>query len=360
MPNATPYGFFDLRDLYAQRASTVNVQVMRTAIEQSAQYQTELTNRFISLWCEPTTVHQEKFKLPGIGTLQPLDPDGNPLPTKGGTTYTVSYPLHGGGDAYGDNRVTRAKMTVEEVAERVLSAQSKDADWMRRHLLASILDNTTYVFDDDEFGDLTIHPLANNDGVQYINKLGQVVTANHYYAQAAAIADLTNPFPTVYDKLSSFPSNNVSSVNPVVTYVASDLKPSIRLLTNFVEATPFGVIPGTNTATIDASLSRFVLPGMTLLGVTDDQVIIEWGSLPSTYFVSWATGAGQFIKMREHPEAELRGFTSEEYSPDGNHREYRFIRWAGFAPANRIGAVVGHIGNAVYQVPAAYATPLKV
>ena len=66
------------------------------------------------------------------------------------------------------------------------------------------------------------------------------------------------------------------------------------------------------------------------------------------------------LRMREYPSAALQGLFTENHSPDGNLNEYRFIRAAGFGAYNRVGAVAFHIGNAAYQIPAGYETPLAV
>ena len=48
----------------------------------------------------------------------------------------------------------------------------------------------------------------------------------------------------------------------------------------------------------------------------------------------------------------------DSFSPDGNLYEYRFIRAAGFGALNRTAALAFQIGNAAYQIPAGYATPM--
>jgi hypothetical protein len=64
--------------------------------------------------------------------------------------------------------------------------------------------------------------------------------------------------------------------------------------------------------------------------------------------------------MREYPSTALQGFFPEIAQIDGNHIVNRFIRYAGFGVYDRTAAVVGYIGNASYQIPAAYDAPLAV
>lgn len=359
MPNLVPYGFIGIEDIYADRVVTINPTIVDDAVRNSAEWHTRTTEETMSLWVEPTTQHSEKIILPGTGELQPLDADANPLPTKLGGSYTVGYPMRWAGDAYGDNRETREKMTVGEVARYTLNIQMKDSKWLRRHYLASMLDNVQWTFDDPEFGATIVKPLANNDTDEYIDKTGTAVTANHYGAQAANISDAANPFPTIFDILENFPSNSVSGANPVVAYVATNLRSQIRGLAGFVGSNEFGVIPGANVSQVDMSaVNRFQVSGMRFLGVVDDVVVMEWSQIPTGYMFFWASGAGPFIKMRQEPQAALQGLITEIHSTDGNHREYRFLRKAGFGVSNRVAAYVYQIGNGTYQIPTGFNAPL--
>ena len=81
--------------------------------------------------------------------------------------------------------------------------------------------------------------------------------------------------------------------------------------------------------------------------------------LPATHGIIVARGAtAKPLRMRERPVTSLHGFFTSTFSPDGTLNEYRFRRIAGFGAYNRVGALAFQIGNASYQIPAAYATPL--
>ena len=105
------------------------------------------------------------------GTLQPLDEWGNPLPVKDEGYYDVAFPIQRGGTAWGTNRESRAMMTVAEAQRFTLGALRRDADWMRRHFLAALFDNTTWTFQDDFKGAFTVQPLANGDAGVSCNHL---------------------------------------------------------------------------------------------------------------------------------------------------------------------------------------------
>jgi hypothetical protein len=181
--------------------------------------------------CRSVTFAKKRYKLPSGSTLQPLDQWGNPLPKQPSGSYEVALPIQGGGTAWGDNRVTRAKMTVADANDFTWMVMTEDMDWMARHVLAAIFTNITWTYtdDNDEIGDLTIQPLANNDSVVYTRKGGQSSTDNHFLAQANAISDTDNPFPTIKNELMEHPSNSGDVVSYVPTNEVDDIKSADQL-----------------------------------------------------------------------------------------------------------------------------------
>lgn len=355
------YGFVTLTDLYNTRVSDIGVDRIYTAIQQSAAEHTRQVNALLSLFCAKTTTALEQRELPGSGTLQPLDASGNPVPVKPSGSYQVAYPIQGGGTAWGANRVTAAAMTVEEVNRHTVNAMNADADWIRRHMLAAVFTNTEWTFFDDigptgsqGLGNIVVKPLANGDSVEYVMVGGGSATDNHYLYQSNAIDDSHNPFPTIKSEL----SEHVSNTPPYVAYVATSLVSSIRGLTNFVEAKDGNIQKGANSDTLITTIP--VGFGDELIGYVDGVWIVEWRALPAGYLICHAQGAGTVLKMREYPFAELQGFFSESHSPDGNHKENRMIRYAGFGVDNRVAALVMQIGAGSYSIPSGYTAPLSV
>jgi hypothetical protein len=366
--NTVAYGFVGLQHLYSTRVSEVGVDRIYTAIEESAMEHTRQINALMSSFVERTTMAKEQIELAGGGTLQPLDEWGNPKPTKPSGSYNVGYPIQGGGDAWGDNRVTRALMTVEEANGFTLEAMRKDADWLRRHMLAAVLDNVAWTFNDKVggagakgLGDITIQPLAiTSDGVTYVKIGGDVETDQHYLAQAAAIDDSNNPFDDIYDELIEHPSNS----GPVVVYVSTSLKTSIMNLTAFIEVGDPDLRYGIGATRIagepgmfDENIRGF---GDEVLGKVNKCWIVEWKALPSGYMIGHARGGGPVLKMREYASPDLQGFFMERHSPDGNLMETRMIRYAGFGVANRVAAVAYYVGGGAYAIPSGYGAPLAV
>jgi hypothetical protein len=268
----------------------------------------------------------------------------------------VALPIQGGGTAWGDNRVTRAKMTVADANDFTWMVMTEDMDWMARHVLAAIFTNITWTYtdDNDEIGDLTIQPLANNDSVVYTRKGGQSSTDNHFLAQANAISDTDNPFPTIKNELMEHPSNS----GDVVSYVPTNEVDDIKGLTNFIPVEDVDVRPGIGSDTLSRIIDQGV--GDEVLGKVDGVWAVEWKRLPDSYIVSVVTGADPVVGMREHPETELQGLFPEFQNVDGNRQLYKFIRYAGFGVLNRVGACVMRIGNGTYAIPSGYTAPLAV
>lgn len=354
MANSIAYGFIGLKDLFPTKVSA-NPQIVQDAIEDSiAEYERQL-DELLDALVFMTTEDSFKYSLPGDADMQPLDQWGNPLPVKPSGNYTVGLPLQAAGIAWGDNRETRAKMTVEKANELTIMVQTADTTWIRRHLLAAIFTNTewTYVSTDDR-PDVVVKPLANGDSVKYVRRGGGSSTDDHYKAQANAIDNSNNPFPGIRDELSEHPSNS----GPYVSYIPTNQKTAVMALSTFVEIGDPDLEPGSGTDTVRGSISAGF--GDEVLGKADGMWIVEWKSLPDNYIMSVALGASNIVGWREEPEAELQGLIQEFQNVDGNRQLHKFIRKAGFGVVNRVAIVITRIGNGTYAIPTGYQAPLAV
>lgn len=364
MANTNDYGFYALRHLYAQRLSQVDIQRVYTAVQETTAQYNLIANGLLANWSQPTEIAQMQFELAGSGTMQPLDEKGNPLPVRPSGSYQVAFPIQGAGTAWGDNRITRELMTVEEVQRSTLDALRRDADWLIRHMLAALLDNTTWTYEDlagrdgyKGLGSITIQPLANGDSVTYVRKGNQVAaTDDHYLAQAGAIADNANPYPLIYNELVEHPSN----MNGEVTaYIASSLVATTQALATFYPLRDPRLDYGDTITLAQGEQFTDVGIGEKVLGRANRVKIVEMPSLPSGYIVAKVDGKAP-LRQREYPSERLKGLFPERHSPDGNLNEYRWLRYCGFGVADRVSAVVYQIGNGTYQIPSGYATPLPV
>lgn len=361
MANALAYGFVSLANLMGNRVTKIGERVVLDAISQSAAEHSKALNGMLSTLVQPVTKGKDLIPQPGSGEMQPLDALGNPLPVPPADKVEVAYPLSGHGTAWATNRVSRAYMTAQDANQLTLDALAKDTRTIRRHLLASILDNVAWTYYDEaqNLGNITIQPLANADTRKYLFTGGSdPATDTHYLAQAAAISDDANPFPTIHTELSEHPGNG----NEVVVYVPTNLTSTIKALANFVPVKDEYIIPAATTAqlpTADA-LARVRGAGDYVLGRVDECWIVEWKALPSSYMLAHAINAGPVVGMRQYDEAALQGLFIENNSPDGNIMETRMIRYAGFGVMNRQAALCYRIGNGSYAIPSGYDAPLAI
>lgn len=361
MPNTTAYGFYNLVNIMAERVTVAGVEVVRNAINNTVAEHTRQTNELMSMFVQRTTNAKARFKLPGSGTLQPLDEYGNPKPVQPSGYYELGFPIQGAGTAFGDNRVTRALMTVEQANDAVIDAQQRDRDWLRRHMLAALFDNVSWTYRDksDEIGNVTVKPLANGDTDVYSLVGGATSTDDHYKATASAIADGTNPFPAIYDELNEHPDNS----GPYVVYVPTNLRTAVAALTELVEKPDPLVRLGSGNDTLTSDGQAIMGFGNDVIGYLKGSKMwaVEWKSLPSNYMLAVAAGnPTKILRMREYEAPELQGFFPETHSPDGNLNINRFLRYCGFGVFNRTGAVVQYIGAGSYAIPSGYDAALNI
>lgn len=360
MANSIAYGFLSLKDVFANRVTQLNTGVLNNALVQSAAEWTRLMDQALMRLATRTTLASERYRLPGSGSLQPIDQWGNPLPVKGGAYYTVGYPIQGGGTAWGNNRVSREMMSVEDANQYTVDAQRRDADWLIRHMLAALFTNVTYTFTDDtrpEDPTITVQPLANADGTLFPIVGGDSDDVTHYLAQAAAIDDDHDPFLAVFNALRVHPSN----AGRIVSYIPSNLTDDVGGMTDFVDVGDPDILLGDQSDRIVGNMADIQGFGDRVLGKMKGtrQWIVEWSRLPDNYIYSQAIDAPDSpLAMREYPSAALQGLFPEAYSPDGNRAEYRFLRYAGFGARNRVSAAITRIGSGSYGIPAGYTAPL--
>lgn len=355
--NALAHGFVRWAQLADQRLATLNTREVNEAVTMSAQEHQREINALMSSMVQRTTEFKVRFKLPGGGSMEPLDIEGEASPKVVRVTgyYDVAFPLQAGGTAWGTNIVSAAKMTVAEANRQVLGAQSRDADWVRRHLMAAIFDNVAWTFSDPDQGDLTIQPIANDGSsttVLYPKVGGALEADNHFLYQAAAIDDDNNPFPTLYAELSEHMGND----GPYVAYIPTNLVSYVEALTAFVPVADPEIVYSANTDQLRSPLPLNV--GDQVLGRINKMWIVEWKNLPESYIFAQALGAGPFIYMREMAEPALQGLMVSTVNLDGNHTGYRYRRFAGFGVYNRAAACVMKVGSGSYSIPTGYDAPL--
>jgi hypothetical protein len=297
-----------------------------------------------------------RYRTPITARLQPMDSNGRARPIRGGAKYDVMFPLQQGAAAWGNNYVAGVKMTVQEANDYTVALLSADMRWLRDHILASLFTNANWTWNDenDDIGALTIKGLANSDADTYqiMNGADAGATDTHYLAQAAAILDASNPFPTIWSELMEHPDNAGS----VVALIPTNLKSSVEGLSLFRPISDPNVRPDANTAVLVGSLDAPV-PGE-VFGYVEKVWCVEWRSMVDSYILAVTTEGEPPLAMREDAEEELRGFNLVAEPENHPWYERQYLRRAGFGAWNRVGAVVQRIGNASYAIPTNYSVPM--
>lgn len=354
MANSVSYGFHQLQDIFGQRVAEVNTEVITTALELATQAHVQDMNAMLATLTRPLVGPAKKrIKIASNGGLQPLSQDGSPLPEREGKYYEIAVPFWRGGTSIGGNQEVWAKMTVGELNEKMLGVQRKDADWMIRRILAAVYTNSTWTYqdDDDDIGTLSIKGLASGDTDEYPTLNGTFATDTHYLAQANAISNSDNPLPAMYEELYEHPVN----LEPFVLYVNPTDATEIKKLTGFNEnptLSPF--VQYGNDTTLATGVDQYMGFGNRVVGECDGFIIVESRRLVANYLIGMAVGGEQPIFMREEPEPTLQGLRMKPFMKNSNLSGFDFYRKAGFAPYNRVGAVVQRVGNGSYAIPTGY------
>lgn len=356
MANQILYGFHTIADAAARTVNDVTVPVVSDAIQQALTEHNRQIDALFGLFIERTTDFKTVFRTSTAGRLQPLEESGRARPIRVAGKYEVAFPLQKGGIAWGATREGKAKMTVQQVNDTLASMFIADNRWVRDHILAALFANVSWNYKDEVAGTLAIQGLANGDTVPYqiISGGDASATDNHYLAQAAGIADATDPFPVIYTELMEHPENGGGRVYAMFNSAHST---TVQGLAGFTKAGDPNIRLGANTDELIGDFGAPV-PGK-VLGYHDAGVwLIEWNGVPANYIIAGVTTAEKPIRMREHPEAELQGFKQVAERPDHPFWEAHYERIAGFGAWNRVGAVVYRVSNGTYAVPTNYTSPM--
>lgn len=354
MANQVLYGFYTLKDVFADKLTTLDGEVVNAAIQASVDEHNRQIDAITGLFAAKTTMHNARFQTPGVSRLQPLDENGRARPIKPLGHYDVAFPIRDAGTAWGANYKTLAKMTVDD-ANRVTAEMIKaDALWVRDQLMAALFAAATYTFTDPTYGALTVQPIANGDAVTYQRVMGgSAAVDTHQLFYNSAIADVTDPFATWVTELTEHPENT----GDVVILIPTNLVASVQALSAFHAVADPNITPGANSDTLNGSLG-VSLPGK-LLGYHEAGAwIAEWKALPSNYVLGTTTQGERALRMREEPEAQLQGFHLAGERNDHPYYERQWVRYAGFGAFNRVNAISVVVGSGSYSVPTGYTPPI--
>lgn len=344
-------GFLNLNNILAERVTSPAIQQqVSEAFEQSLRIHNEVTQQALALFSQPVSSPTIRYKSPVSAFLEALDEHGRARPVKMAGHYDVSFPTYKAGKAFGMTRDARVKMTVQEANDNLSLMLDADRRWVRRQLFASLFTNVDRTFLDEEFGSLTVKPLANGDSQTYLIEEGALVgaTAQHFIADSTP--DATN-FDALFELLVSKPENGGDP--DVVCFVNGSNVAAISAITGFIEYSDPDIIRGIAADRLTGSAPAGV-PGR-VLGKIAQCWIVRWDATPANYIVAVAVGSGgRALGLREPAESELRGFSAVADRVDHPYFERQFERRLGFGSYNRVGAAVLYIGGSSYVIPTGY------
>ena len=357
MANEVAYGFIGSEALFTHRVKQVGQEKVDSMIAETlAEYERQ-TDSMLA-WGMRSPIRSELVELAGSGEAQTIDEWGNPVPVKELAPYEQGYPIAFAADAWGLNRLTRAKLTVEDANRLMIRSMSRHSNTLRRRVLSALFTDTSFSFADGQNTAVTVRPLANGDSVTYVIEGADTVAATHthYVAQAAAIADATDPFAVAYTHLIEHPSNAGSRI---VSYIASSLKATTKALADFVPVASTDTVLGANLSRVREDISNDDLmkikgPGGEILGQVDKVWVVEYPGLPTGYMITVAIDNAQPLLRMRYDDDFGPDMVEETNMVDGNREETRFLRYYGIAVHDRVGAVVTRIGNASYAIPTGY------
>lgn len=330
---------------------------VRDAVNEFMAAQTQLTQEVFGLFVQTTTDAQSRYKMPStVMELQPGTELSRALSQRyAELEYSVGFPIQKGQLALGETYEQRVKMTIGQFAGLMQAVGVADTRWMRRHALAALFYNGAgWVFEDPDYGDITVKGLANGDSQVYAKEdIDLGATDNHYLAQAGDLVSASDPIPGIIDELTEHPQNTgdvviLGSRADRAKYAALDAfhperDPNLSTALGAVEfqgGAPAG-IPGE------------------FIGYHDSNAYIYlWRGIPQNYMIGITTGGDKVLRQREHPEAPLRGFKADAEREDFPYLETQYARRAGFGAFDRVGAVVQQVNGGVYAIPNGYQSPL--
>lgn len=300
-----------------------------------------------------------RIQLPSVARAQFVDEYGVAKPRIEKGYFEQGLPLFRYEDAVGFSYEGLQRATVAEYSRELARIERADMTAAMHLFWFSVFypTNWTHASTEDNVPNVPVKAAANSDEDRYIVRGEddpQQVT--HYVAQAGAISDAADPFPTIKETLTRYAGT--SSSDRVVTFVGDATNANlIKELSGFhrVDRTQYTTW-GNTVSLVDPSADTFLGMGDEVLGEHEEGVVVvRKRDLPANYLVSFNLDAEAPIGIREDATPSLQGlFNIDAIENSGNTLLRRFRRKIGFAPVNRTGFMVTRVGNGVYAAPSPY------
>lgn len=356
------YGLHDMQEYSDRSVASVGYQNIEAGVQEWLRAYTEMTNAFLSTVMEVNPVWNSspiaRTRIPYTVDYQLVDEDGKADPVTSYLTYEIGLPLYRRELADGYTWERSLIRTVQDVSDFLDQIQQADSRFFRAMAKQALLYKTAWTFNSNEEdidvpATIPVKPLANGDTQVYPKKTGALSTANHYIAQAAAIADLTDPFPVIAALHKSY----ATSLRPrIVSFVPTNVVAAVRALTDMylVEPTRY-VQPGSAVTTLSDAIQQDLFFGDEVIGEHASGItVVEWSDLPNNYIITMDMSTGNKpLGLRQKKEPELQGLLARGgvFSHEGNEEHSRVRRIAGAGVVNRTAASAYFVeaGDTVYD-----------
>jgi hypothetical protein len=332
----------------------------------------DITNQYVAMYraqqqaaqeifVERTTEeHSNRYYLPSAHYLQRRGTSSPFGAVKGAGSWDVAFPLEDFGDALSADDVTLAYMSAARLQQHIDSIIAADAHTRRYEMLNALLGGTSRTFVDPLWGSLTVQPLANGDSVTFPPVLGSMsnATENHYlesnYA-ASAISDTNDPFVTIANELEEHFGAPTGGSN-IVVFINNAQTAKTIALTDFIPVTALGVVPGTDTATVNGIPAMLQRGSWRILGRHEGAGawVAEWRWMPANYMLGIHLDAPKPLIERVDPAATGLGrglqmvARDEQFPFETSYWRDRF----GYGVGNRLNGVVMELGTGgTYTAP---------
>ena len=349
-------GLLNQADLYANRVTSIGISVVERAVAESVAEHNRQLDALMNLFVTRRQDVQTRYLAAGATRLQPLDENGRARPIKPSGYFTLGFPIHDAGIAWGRNYRTSIKMTVGEVARIVAMMMDADSRWMRDHLLAALFfenSTTPWTFTDPQFGAISVYGLANGDAQTFQLLSGADSASTDDHVKGSSTSTLTEAvLQDIHDELVEHPENGPE----IIAFIPTASRATVEALTNFYPVADPNLTSGVAVTQFTAALGVSV-PGE-LIGYCAGCKIVVWAGMPSDYVLGIAAGGEAPIALREEPEAELQGFKKVADRNDHPWYEAQYLRVAGFGAWNRVGAIVYKTSATTYSIPTGYGSPM--
>jgi hypothetical protein len=312
------------------------------------------TEEMRAFFIEKDTVnHAIKYKLPGTGRLQKRGRMSNTMAVKAAGDWTVQFGLDDFGASIQIDDVSFAYMSLADYDLHLHTVMTADVNTQRYEILHALFNNTARPFTDENWGALTIQPLANGDTVKYPPIVGSEVFAT-------AITDANNPIPALVNTLEQhFGTPTGGSL--IVVLINNAQTTGVQGLSNFDPVPNRFVEYGANVSLAMEDLFPDGMPPGRVLGETDSALIIEWRWMPPGYMAAFHLAAPKPLQRRIDPPETGLGSGLQLIVEDVRSPIWR-ASWRnrfGVGAANRLnGAIVDLTaagGAGTYSIPAIYA-----